>query len=50
MLAAIVGIPVYTPNLTALPLVSGLLEQGMLPGRAFAKSLKQQLQSLVKVD
>lgn len=34
--AALVGIPVYTTNLTALPLISGLLEQGMAPGAALA--------------
>jgi uncharacterized membrane protein YraQ (UPF0718 family) len=36
LLAALVGVPVYTTNLTALPLVSGLLQQGMLPGAALA--------------
>jgi uncharacterized membrane protein YraQ (UPF0718 family) len=34
--AAILGIPVYTSNLTALPLVGGLLAQGMDPGAAMA--------------
>lgn len=34
--SALVGVPVYTTNLTALPLISGLLEQGMLPGAALA--------------
>lgn len=34
--AALIGIPVYTSNLTALPLVSGLLAQGMNPGAALA--------------
>jgi len=34
--AAILGIPVYTSNLTALPLVGGLLRQGMDPGAAIA--------------
>jgi hypothetical protein len=34
--AAILGIPVYTSNLTALPLVGGLLAQGMDPGAAIA--------------
>lgn len=34
LLAALVGIPVYTTNLTALPLVSALLQQGMMPGAA----------------
>ncbi len=36
LLAALVGIPIYTTNLTALPLISGLLEQGMAPGAALA--------------
>ena len=36
VLAAIVGVPIYTTNLTALPLVGGLLNQGMLPGAALA--------------
>ena len=35
-LAGLTGIPLYTTNLTALPLMSGLLEQGMLPGAALA--------------
>ena len=34
--AAILGVPVYTSNLTALPLVGGLLAQGMDPGAAIA--------------
>lgn len=34
--AGAVGLPMYTSNLTALPLVGGLLEQGMLPGAALA--------------
>ncbi len=34
--AAVVGIPVYTTNLTALPLIGGLLEQGMDPAAALA--------------
>ncbi len=34
--SALVGIPVYTSNLTALPLIGGLLAQGMLPGAALA--------------
>jgi hypothetical protein len=34
--AALIGIPVYSSNLTALPLVSGLLVQGMNPGAALA--------------
>lgn len=28
-LSALIGVPMYTTNLTALPLISGLLEQGM---------------------
>jgi uncharacterized protein len=35
-MSALVGIPVYTSNLTALPLIGGLLNQGMLPGAALA--------------
>jgi uncharacterized membrane protein YraQ (UPF0718 family) len=35
-LAALIGVPVYTSNLTALPLVGGLLNQGMSPGAALA--------------
>jgi hypothetical protein len=34
--SALVGVPIYTTNLTALPLVAGLLGQGMLPGAALA--------------
>ncbi len=34
--AAILGIPVYTSNLTAMPLVGGLLGQGMHPAAALA--------------
>lgn len=34
--AAFLGVPVYTSNLAALPLVSGLLEQGMNPAAALA--------------
>ncbi len=34
--AALLGIPVYTSNLTALPLVGGLLNQGMHPAAALA--------------
>jgi uncharacterized membrane protein YraQ (UPF0718 family) len=34
--AAIIGIPVYTSNLTALPMVSGLLAEGMNPGAGLA--------------
>jgi uncharacterized membrane protein YraQ (UPF0718 family) len=36
LFAAVVGVPIYTSNLAALPLVSGLLSQGMLPGAALA--------------
>lgn len=36
MSAALIGIPAYTSNLTALPLVSGLLSLGMNPGAALA--------------
>ena len=36
VIAALIGIPVYTNNITALPLVSGLLEVGMNPGAAVA--------------
>jgi uncharacterized membrane protein YraQ (UPF0718 family) len=34
--AAFLGVPVYTSNLTALPMVSGLLAQGMNPAAALA--------------
>jgi uncharacterized membrane protein YraQ (UPF0718 family) len=34
--AALIGIPVYTSNLTALPMISGLLAQGMNPAAALA--------------
>jgi len=34
--AALLGIPVYTSNLTAMPLVGGLLAQGMHPGAALS--------------
>jgi uncharacterized membrane protein YraQ (UPF0718 family) len=34
--AALIGIPVYSSNLTALPMVSGLMEEGMNPGVALA--------------
>lgn len=34
--AALIGIPAYTSNITALPLVSGLLGLGMSPGAALA--------------
>jgi len=36
VIAALIGIPVYTSNLTALPLVSGLIAVGMNPGAALA--------------
>ena len=35
-LATLVGIPLYTTNLTALGLVGGLLQQGMSPGAALS--------------
>jgi len=34
--AALLGIPVYTSNLTAMPLVGGLMAQGMQPAAALA--------------
>ena len=34
--AGLLGIPVYTSNLSALPMISGLLEQGMSPSAALA--------------
>jgi len=34
--AALLGVPIYTGNLTALPMVSGLLAQGMSPAAALA--------------
>ncbi|MGD1970351.1 MAG: permease [Desulfobacterales bacterium] len=34
--AAILGIPIYTSSLTALPMISGLLTQGMNPAAALA--------------
>lgn len=34
--AALIGVPVYTTELTALPLMSGLLAQGMNPAAALA--------------
>jgi uncharacterized membrane protein YraQ (UPF0718 family) len=34
--AALLGVPVYTSNLAALPLIGGLLAQGMNPGAALA--------------
>ncbi len=36
MMAALIGVPVYTSNLTALPMISGLLSQGMNPAAALA--------------
>lgn len=36
ILAALVGVPFYTSNLTALPLISGLLSLGMNQGAALA--------------
>jgi uncharacterized membrane protein YraQ (UPF0718 family) len=36
VLAGLIGVPMYTSNLAALPLVEGLLGQGMLPGAALA--------------
>jgi uncharacterized membrane protein YraQ (UPF0718 family) len=35
-LAALIGVPLYLSNLTSLPIVSGLLAQGMQPGAAIA--------------
>ncbi|MCP4167128.1 MAG: hypothetical protein GY759_14745 [Chloroflexi bacterium] len=35
-LAALVGMPLYLSNISALPIVSGLLAQGMQPGAAIA--------------
>lgn len=34
--AALLGVPVYTSNLAALPMIGGLLSQGMDPGAALA--------------
>ena len=34
--AALLGIPIYTSNLTAMPLIGGLLAQGMHPAAALA--------------
>lgn len=34
--AALLGVPIYTSNLTALPLIGGLLAQGMNPAAALA--------------
>ncbi len=36
IIASLVGIPVYTSNITALPLIGGLLELGMNEGAALA--------------
>jgi uncharacterized protein len=36
VLAALIGIPLYLNNIAALPIVSGLLAQGMQPGAAIA--------------
>lgn len=36
LVATLLGIPVYTSNLSALPMVSGLLTQGMSPGAGLA--------------
>ena len=36
LMAALIGVPVYTTELIALPLVSGLLAHGMNPGAALA--------------
>jgi len=36
IIAAVVGIPVYTSNLTALPMIGWLLQQGLHPGTALA--------------
>jgi len=35
-LASVIGVPVYTSNITALPLIGGLLSQGMNPAAALA--------------
>ncbi|MFO7538086.1 MAG: permease [Chloroflexota bacterium] len=35
-LAALLGMPVYTSNITALPLIGGMLNQGMNPAAALA--------------
>jgi uncharacterized membrane protein YraQ (UPF0718 family) len=34
--AAVLGVPTYTSSLTALPMISGLLTQGMNPAAALA--------------
>jgi uncharacterized membrane protein YraQ (UPF0718 family) len=36
VVAAFIGVPLYTSNLAALPMISGLLAQGMDPGAALA--------------
>ncbi|MBU8892170.1 MAG: permease [Bacteroidales bacterium] len=36
LLASVIGVPVYTSNITALPLIGGLLSQGMSPAAALA--------------
>jgi uncharacterized membrane protein YraQ (UPF0718 family) len=36
VLAALLGVPIYTSNLTAMPLIGGLLAQGMSPAAALA--------------
>lgn len=36
IMAAFLGVPTYTSNLSALPMVGGLLEQGMSPAAALA--------------
>lgn len=36
VIATLIGIPAYTSNLTALPIISGLLSLGMNPGAALA--------------
>jgi len=36
LIAALIGIPFYTTNLTALPLVSGMISLGMNPGAVLA--------------
>ena len=35
-LAALIGVPLYLSNMSALPIVNGLLMQGMQPGAAIA--------------
>ena len=36
LVAAVLGVPVYASNLAALPMISGLLAQGMNPAAALA--------------